>query len=348
MKNQAMNLPGFYAAANSKEWGYRPNFTNMLTEAELFRKQYNIGSAATQKKNIQMLNIDLQKDFCFPQGSLYVGGRSGTGAMDDNARIAEFIYRNSAHIKEISCTFDTHLLFQMFFNTFWLDANGNHPAANQFITTDDILSGKFSPNPMIAWWLCGGNIDFFKKQVIYYTQELARKGKYTLFLWPPHCQLGSEGHALAGVIMEAWYFHGMVRGSQPRPEIKGDNPWTENYSIMAGEVLTAHTGTVIAKKNTKFLDKLLTADAIVIAGQASSHCVKSSIEDILDEIVIQRNAPELAKKVYIMEDCTSAVVIPGVLDFTDDAQAALDKFANAGMNIVKSTTPMDQWPGMVL
>lgn len=341
-------MPSFYSATNSQDWGYRPDINAMLGIAEQFRIDNKIAGSAKQTKDIQMLIIDAQKDFCFPQGSLYVGGRSGTGAMDDNARTAEFIYSNIDQIKEITCTFDTHLLFQIFFNTFWLDAKGKHPQANTTIKTQDILNGVYQPNPMIAWWLCNGNIDWLKKQVIYYTQQLETAGKYDLFLWPPHCQLGTEGHALAGVILEAWYFHGMVRGAQPRPEIKGDNPWTENYSVLAAEVLSAHDGRAIANKNTKFLDKLIKADAIIIAGQAASHCVKSSIDHLLEEIAAQPNAAELVKKVYILKDCTSAVVIPNVLDFTDDAEAAMQKFADAGMHLVDSTTPMDQWPGINL
>ena len=53
-----------------------------------------ITAAAADKPNVHLLLIDVQKDFCFPRGSLYVGGRSGRGAMDDNRRIAEFVYRN--------------------------------------------------------------------------------------------------------------------------------------------------------------------------------------------------------------------------------------------------------------
>jgi nicotinamidase-related amidase len=45
----------------------------------------------------------------------------------------------------------------------------------------------------------------------------------------------------------------------------------------------------------------------------------------------------LAKKVYLLEDCSSAVVVPGVVDHTDAANAAYDWFASSGMHIVKST-----------
>jgi nicotinamidase-related amidase len=53
---------------------------------------------------------------------------------------------------------------------------------------------------------------------------------------------------------------------------------------------------------------------------------------------------ELAKKVYILEDCSSPVVIPGVVDYTAEANAAFQRFAEAEMHIVRSTDPISSWP----
>jgi nicotinamidase-related amidase len=74
---------------------------------------------------------------------------------------------------------------------------------------------------------------------------------------------------------------------------------------------------------------------VVIAGQAKSHCVAWTVSDLLEDI----NAvnPKLAQKVYLLEDCSSPVVVPGVVDHTDAANAAYERFAKAGMHLVKST-----------
>jgi len=64
--------------------------------------------------------------------------------------------------------------------------------------------------------------------------------------------------------------------------------------------------------------------------------------DLLQEI--QATDPSLAKKVYLLEDCTSAVVIPGVVDFSEQAEAAFARFAEAGMHRVRSTDPIREWP----
>jgi len=44
------------------------------------------------------------------------------------------------------------------------------------------------------------------------------------------------------------------------------------------------------------------------------------------------------------EDCTSPVVIPGVIDFTQQGNDAFARFAAAGMHVVKSTDPIETWP----
>jgi nicotinamidase-related amidase len=109
-------------------------------------------------------------------------------------------------------------------------------------------------------------------------------------------------------------------------------------------VLEDGSGRPIAQKNTRFLQKLLNFDAVIIGGQAKSHCVAWTIDDLLTEILTID--PALAKKVYLLEDCTSPVVVPGVIDFTAQADQAFDRFAQAGMHIVKSDLPIQDFPGL--
>jgi nicotinamidase-related amidase len=340
-------LPQHFAPDNARRWDYRPDPQGLLGAATDWRKQYNLQPAAAAAGKVHLLVIDAQKDFCLPAGSLYVGGRSGTGAMDDNRRLAEFMYRNLDTLTAITTTLDTHVPMQIFFPSFWLDASGAAPAPHTVVHLDQIRSGALLPNPAIAAWLCGGNYPWLLAQVAFYCEELARAGKYELYLWPYHCLLGSDGHALTGIVQEAQLFHAFAKQTQAWTEVKGGNVLTENYSILRPEVLLRHDGGSLAQKNTAFLGTLLNSDVIVIAGQAASHCVKSSIDDLLSEIVAVD--PALARKVYILEDCMSSVVVPdgkgGTLaDFTDQATAALDRFRDAGMHVVDSTTPMSAWP----
>ncbi|HEU4612151.1 MAG TPA: nicotinamidase [Kofleriaceae bacterium] len=343
--------PSCFDAAHAAEWGYRPDAAQLAAAATPWRAQHRIKPSAADEIRIHLLLIDVQKDFCFPEGTLYVAGRSGRGAIDDSRRIAELVYRNLGVITDITTTLDTHLAYQIFFPSFWLDRSDQPLAPFRTITSDEIAAGEVRPNPAMAKWLCGGNYTWLCKQVLYYCKELERAGKYQLYLWPPHCLLGSDGHALAGVIHEARLFHAFARTSQSHVEVKGGNPLTENYSVLRPEVLSRFDGAAIAQRNTQFTHTLLAADAVVIAGQAASHCVKSTIDDLLAEIATQD--PALARKVYLVTDCMSAVTVPDgtggfAADFTPQADAALQKFADAGMHLVTSTDPITSWPGIRL
>jgi nicotinamidase-related amidase len=349
MTAKTLPLPPFYRPEHAAEWGYAPDQQKLFEEAAAWRRAHELRPSASDRKNLHLLLIDVQRDFCFKEGSLFVAGRSGRGAIDDNRRLAEFIYRNLGRITNVTTTLDTHFAYQIFFPAFWVDADERPLQPHREITREEVESGRVRPNPAMARWLCNGNYGWLVKQAAHYCAELERAGKYRLYLWPPHCLLGSDGHTLAGVIHEARLFHSFARGVQSWVEVKGGHPLTENYSVMRPEVLTRHDGEALAQRNTQFLRTLLEADAVVIAGQAASHCVKSSIDDLLDEILVQD--PALARKVYVMTDAMSAVTVPDgkgghAVDFTAQAEAALARFADAGMHLVRSTDPIDGWPGL--
>lgn len=351
MSRTPLPLLPTYDPDKASDWGFVPDTQVLGKNAPEWAQAHGIKPAAADPFKIHLLLIDVQKDFCHPEGTLYVAGRSGTGAIDDSRHIAEFVYRNLDVLTDITATMDTHFAYQIFSPTFWVDQHGEPLEAHRVISAAEVDSGSVRPNPAVAAWLCNGNYGWLCKQVAYYCRELERAGKYQLYLWPPHCLLGSAGHPLVGVVQEARMFHSLVRGTQSWVEVKGGNPLTENYSVLRPEVLTRFDGAPLAQRNTSFLKTLLSADAVVIAGQAASHCVKSSIDDLLDEIVAQD--PALARKVYVMTDCMSAVTVADgkggfVADFTDQAEEAQGRFADAGMKLVTSTTPIASWPGIRL
>jgi len=105
-------------------------------------------------------------------------------------------------------------------------------------------------------------------------------------------------------------------------------------------------GESIAQKIDKFFKKLQQIDSVNIAGQAKSHCVAWTIDDLLEDIFARDR--RLVEKVYLLKDCTSPVVVPGVIDYTDQANAAFQRFADAGMHVICSTDPIENWPGIKL
>ena len=120
-RTQPLPIPQFFDGRRAAEYHYRPDAATVATAAASARVQHAIRPSAADETRIHLLLIDVQKDFCFPEGSLYVAGRSGTGAVDDSRRIAELVYRNLGVLTEITTTMDTHLAYQIFFPSFWLD-----------------------------------------------------------------------------------------------------------------------------------------------------------------------------------------------------------------------------------
>ncbi len=355
--------PRWYRADHAGDFSYCPDRMAVFEEANRFRREYGIAAAAADARRIDLLLIDVQRDFCHPEGTLYVGGRSGRGAVEDNRRIAEFIYRNLARISHIRCTLDSHHNFQIFFPWFWVDSHGEPLSPHTLITVDGgdarrlvnidplgkVLREDVAPNRAMTSWITDKGYDWLAEQCRFYNRELAAGGRYTLYLWPPHCLVGSPGHAVTGVVDEARTLHSLVRVSQSWTEIKGSHDLTENYSVLRPEVLTTWDGGVLAERNVRFRKTLLEADALIVAGQAASHCVRSTVQDMMEEI--RRENPSLARKVYIMTDCMSSVVVrtetgETAADFTGAAEQTLDQAASAGMHLVRSTDPMESWPGM--
>jgi nicotinamidase-related amidase len=311
---------------------WRVPYQDRSSTATLWAKQHQLIPTAQTQTNVKLLLIDVQNTFCLPDFELFVGGRSGRGAIEDNIRLCEFIYHNLGEIDQIIATLDTHHLHQIFHPVFWIDERGEHPTpAVTTISPVDVESGKWRANPEFG----DRSPEQLQAYALHYVQQLSDGGKYPLLIWPYHAMLGGIGHALVPAVEEAIFFHGIARSSQASFSIKGDRTLTENYSALAPEVFTNQFGDRIASKNDSLIQQLLSSDKLIIAGQAQSHCVAWTVNDLLVEI----NAidPALAQKVYLLEDCTSPVVIPDVVDYTDQAHAAYQRFADAGMNIVRST-----------
>lgn len=341
-------LPRFYDPTQAGSWSYRPSMERLQAEAARWRALLGPQGEAGPRPGTVLLLIDLQRDFCHPDGALYVGGRSGRGAIEDNDRIARFLYQNLQAVDELVLTLDTHVPFQIFFPEFWVDRDGVGLAAHQTIRTAQIQQGEVRPHPAVAaQW--GRSEAWMREEVAHYCAELERAGRYELYLWPPHCLLGGEGHLLSGVIEEARLFHAMVRERPGQLVLKGQDPRTEHYSVFAPEVGRDHTGSPIGTVERDLLLRLRQADRIIVAGQASSHCVRASVEHLLADL--ERQGPDRARRVYLLEDCMSAVTVPDaarpgelLVDFTPQTQEALGAFTRRGVHVVRSTTPMADWP----
>jgi nicotinamidase-related amidase len=334
MSNSPLPIPDFFDP-HKVGTVWRIPYEERAVQARDWARQHGLQPSAADLTKTWLILIDVQNTFCIPDFELYVGGRSGRGAVEDNVRLCEFIYRNLGGITRITATLDTHMTMQVFHAIFFVDQKGNHPAPYTDIHVSELREGKWTFNPALATQF-GIAPEYGQQMMIHYAEELEKKGKYALTIWPYHAMLGGIGHALVSSVEEALFFHTIARVCQPDIEIKGDKPFTENYSVIGPEVLTGPMGETLGIHNQKFIEQLQQYDRLLIAGQAKSHCVAWTVSDLLEDIALLEL--ELAKKVYLLEDCTSPVVVPGVVDHTHAADAAYERFAKAGMNIIQSTT----------
>jgi nicotinamidase-related amidase len=332
--------PHFESASVGEIW--RVPYQQRAEEAQAWAEEHGLEPALENGFRICLVVVDVQNTFCIPGFELFVAGRSGTGAVDDNRRLCEFLYRNLASITAIIPTLDTHQAMQIFHAAWLVDDAGRHPEPYTLVTAEDVESGRWRVNPAAAESV-GIEADYAQRQLLDYTRKLAQRGKYNLTIWPYHSILGGVGHALVPAVEEAIFFHTVARSSQPAFQVKGNNPLTEHYSMLGPEITEGPDGETIAGKNDLLIQQLLLYDAIVVAGQAKSHCVAWTIDDLLEGDDARERA--LAPRTYLLEDCTSPVVVPG-MDYTEEADAAFERFAAAGMHVVRSTEPIESWPGI--
>jgi nicotinamidase-related amidase len=104
---------------------------------------------------------------------------------------------------------------------------------------------------------------------------------------------------------------------------KGTDPYTEMYGIIRPEYNPNNW------LNMPVLNAIEKFDRIVIAGEAASHCVAESCRQILEYF---QGRPEVIQKIFILQDCTSAVV-----NCEQMAKDALANFAAQGVQLVDST-----------
>ncbi len=120
-----------------------------------------------------------------------------------------------------------------------------------------------------------------------------------LCIWPPHCLIGTWGHAIVPPVAQALY---EWEGEFNRVNFvaKGSNLFTEHYSAVRADV--EDPDDVSTKLNVALIDMLTEADEILITGEALSHCVANSIRDVAKEF-----GDSQVSKFTLLEDTSSNV-----------------------------------------
>lgn len=340
------NLPApeFYSPNNAENPAYYREiglpgpsspFPRLIDLAEIYRMKHRVPVVNLEDPEIVLTLVDMNRDFCDPNGSLAVAG-----AMSDQRRQVEFIYRHMRYLKQIILTADSHPTTMVTTPHFLIDSNGNHPEPK--VTTfeeSDFVKGKWRVNPTIVSMLPGGYTEeFINEFLAYYSQKLVELERPQLRTWPEHCRTATRGQSLMGVLDEAVMFHEYVRGTINPVITKGESPYLECFSALGPDILTFHDGTPIplAQENRRLLDNIFLAEAWIVGGQASTHCVPATVLRVLEK------QPWLAKATYYLEDAMSPV--EGLEFLADEAKV---KLSALGVHFVKTTDPIENWPGIM-
>ncbi|OGZ28120.1 MAG: hypothetical protein A2931_02660 [Candidatus Niyogibacteria bacterium RIFCSPLOWO2_01_FULL_45_48] len=264
---------------------------------------------------VHLLIIDPQKDFMDDSDSAL----PVPGANADMKRLSAMIGRVGHKLEDIHVTLDSHRVIDVGHPGMWMNAKGEHPAPFTMISADDIKNGIWTPrNPSL------------RKRMIDYAETLAKQGNYPLMVWPEHCKIGTPGHSIQKELLAA--LEGWERKHFANVDyvVKGTNAFTEHYGALMAEV--PDPSDPATGLNTALLDILAEADFVAIAGEALSHCVKSTVTQIADNL-----GDEYAQKFYILTDCSSTIPKVGNgPDFPAITEAWLKDMEKRGMTLTTS------------
>ncbi|KPA52141.1 hypothetical protein VT25_10805 [Photobacterium leiognathi subsp. mandapamensis] len=235
------------------------------------------------------------------------------GAWNDAQRLANFIKKHQQHINSIVVTLDSHNEYDIAHGIYWQNQAGEHPAPFTLISHQDIVDDVWQPTK-----------PELRDHVLAYTQSLEQAGKYSLIIWPTHCVMGTAGHNIVEPIQTAIQSWEQQTNTQHISVSKGENPHTEHYGGCEAEYPLADD------KNTQFDPQLVELvkqnDHVLISGQALSHCVASTVEQMVEKLT-----QDEIKKLTLLVDTTSPVA-----GFEQQAEAFIEKMARLGVHITKT------------
>ena len=276
------------------------------------------------KRNIHLLLIDPQNDFCdLPREYLQRDPRSGAdlgpalavpGAHADMQRASELIRKGARGLSDISVTLDSHHHVGIERPTFWMKGDGSEVTPFTEITAAAVRAGAYLPrNPKAL------------PRVLAYLDSLEAGGRYKLMVWTVHCEIGTWGHNVHYDVRTAYNEWESREIGLVNMVTKGSNPWTEHYSAVMAEVPDMDDPST--QLNRGLIDILTEADLVLIGGEAGSHCVKATTEHIADNF-----GAENLSKLVLLTDLMSPVT-----GFDTQYQTFLADMKRRGLQTALST-----------
>ena len=237
-------------------------------------------------KRIRLLVIDPQNDFMDVAGAAL----PVPGASADMVRLAGFVDAMAGALDDMVVTLDSHATVSIERTTFWLDGAGTPVAPFTAITAAQVVAGEYQVRD-------GKRSD----DALRYLQALEEGGERTLIVWPVHCVVGTWGHGITPALSDSITRWERRLGRNCERVLKGQNTMTEQYSAFRADVPRADDPRTLI--NRLLLERLGGGDdLLVVAGEALSHCVAASGQDMLAAFDDQR-----LRNTVFLTDCASPV-----------------------------------------
>lgn len=226
-------------------------------------------------------------------------------------RLTALIECHGSRLDGITVTLDSHHYYDIAHPAFWCSPTGEQALLCP-ITLADVDTGRWLPADPAQL-----------PAVRRYLQHCQ------LFVWPPHCLTGSWGHNIHAGLNQALQYWESQQLRAVQFLFKGLNPLTEHFSAFEADLPLAEDPATCF--NPQQVAPLLAASRVIVAGEALSHCVASSVRSLLRHL-----GTDFARKLVLLEDCSSPV--PG---FETQAEDFIAEIRQLGAGICSSTALFD-------
>jgi nicotinamidase-related amidase len=332
------------------------------------RRRVRVIRGGGEGKNV-LLIIDPQKDFVDINGDGHIPSLGVGNASKDLNLVVDMLKTHADKFHEIHVSLDTHTKTHIAHKGFWKGGAKDFDSLTVEGTENDPVfkAGEIVVTPYD---------NRLNKSAYKYIKTLTQKNKtdstkpYPL-IWPDHC-IFDDG---TGTPTEGWKIYKPLADALEKLNNKvfyhekGTNDLVEMYSIFSSEVPFSEVSTQEALEvypkyenatvpdpnniinqlnktrnyNTNFnfkLFKYLMGDGgenkVFVCGEAKSHCVKTSLEDMIAHCEQSGGRRFKASKIYAIENMMSNIVAP--YDYTNDSNNAFAKMKEKGLNIVQSNS----------
>lgn len=325
------------------------NLNVLVPKAELFAKEH-LGETNDQ---LVILWIDPNWDFCHQSGSLFVGGAGGVDGVYDTWRYGRFACGNVHRIAAMYISEDDHERESIEHAYRLIDHDGNPPPAFTMVSSEDLKSGVWRVRPEYG--------EEMQAYYIEYVSAMEKNRGHGLQIWPYHCIEQTVGAMVMPYVKSVAEWWGAIRGRQAEHYRKDGHRDVEFHSIFRPDVRDNRfisSCMAMVEKGQRLLSTLVLAlfegKYVVIGGEAASHCVGWSVDDLIGYILTNypNEASVLLSRIVIFTDCTSAIVvrdengepIPGPsTDYRPAVEEMYARWRKHGLILTKSTVPVDDW-----